>query len=223
MSARVREARVGVVQANLEKTRLTAPFDGVVAEINGELNEYVTPSPPGIATLPAVDLIDNSCFYVDAPIDEVDVAGVTMDMPARVTLDAFGKEVLPGRVRRIGDYVVDLEKQARTVEVEVAFDNPADYTRLLAGYSADVEIILDTHRDVLRVPSQALVEEKQVFVYLPDDGIVEKRVVRIGAHNWNYSEVVDGLKAGDLLVTNPDAEGLADGIAARPKETVTSP
>ncbi|MEW7977449.1 MAG: hypothetical protein AB2814_08415 [Candidatus Sedimenticola endophacoides] len=44
--ARVAAARVDVVRARMERTRLTAPFDGVVAEINGELNEYVTPSPP---------------------------------------------------------------------------------------------------------------------------------------------------------------------------------
>ncbi|MBW1693996.1 MAG: efflux RND transporter periplasmic adaptor subunit [Deltaproteobacteria bacterium] len=70
------EARVGVVKANLARTRLIAPFDGVVAEINGELSEYVTPSPIGIATPPVVDLIDNTCFYVTAPIDEVDVSHI---------------------------------------------------------------------------------------------------------------------------------------------------
>ncbi|MEN8174705.1 MAG: biotin/lipoyl-binding protein, partial [Pseudomonadota bacterium] len=62
--------RVAVKQATLARTRLVAPFAGVIAEVNGEVNEYVTPSPPGIATLPVIDLIDNSCFYVSAPIDE---------------------------------------------------------------------------------------------------------------------------------------------------------
>ena len=61
-TAAVSEARVGVTEATLEKTRLIAPFDGVVAEINGELNEYVTPSPIGIPTPPAIDLIDNQLF-----------------------------------------------------------------------------------------------------------------------------------------------------------------
>lgn len=223
MSARVREAQVGVVQANLAKTRLLAPFNGVVAEINGELNEYVTPSPPGIPTVPAIDLIDNSCFYVAAPIDEVDVSGVTRALPARITLDAFGTRQFAGQVRRIGDYVVDVEKQARTVEVEVAFDNPAEYQRLLAGYSADVEIILDVRKDVLRIPSEAILENNQVFVFLPDAKTVEKRTVRIGAHNWNFSEVLDGLNAGEMLVTNPDTEGLADGVSVQPAEAAATP
>jgi len=65
------EARISVVKANLDRTRLIAPFDGVVAEINGELSEFVTPSPIGIATPPVVDLIDNTCFYITAPVNDV--------------------------------------------------------------------------------------------------------------------------------------------------------
>ena len=61
---------------------LTAPFDGVVAEVNAELGEYVTPSPPGIPTPPAVDLIDDRCLYVTAPIDEVDAPEIRTGMPA---------------------------------------------------------------------------------------------------------------------------------------------
>ena len=57
-------ARLGVIRANLERTMLIAPFDGIIAKINGELNEYVTPSPQGIPTPPTIELLDTSCFYV---------------------------------------------------------------------------------------------------------------------------------------------------------------
>ena len=97
-TAAVSRARIGVAEAMLEKTRLIAPFDGVVAEINGELNEYVTPSPIGIPTPPAVDLIENRCFYMTAPIDEVDVAGIAVGQTARITLDAFGDRRFNGVV-----------------------------------------------------------------------------------------------------------------------------
>lgn len=214
-TARVSEARVAVAEANLAKTRLIAPFDGIVAEVNGELNEYVTPSPPGIPTLPAVDLVDNSCFYVAAPIDEVDVVGVEVGMPARLLLDAFAERRFDGEVRRIGAYVVDKEKQARTVEVEVVFADPADLQALLAGYSADVDIVLDTRRDVPWIPSEAILEEDRVLVFDPDSGTVTERQVRLGARNWQRSEVLEGLAEGELVVTNPDAEGLTDGAAAR--------
>ena len=79
-------------QVLLEETYLRAPFAGIVAEINGEIGEYVTPSPPGVATPPAVDLIDYSCLYVTAPIDEVDAGDLHTGLPARVSLDAFRGE-----------------------------------------------------------------------------------------------------------------------------------
>ncbi|BAN69734.1 efflux RND transporter periplasmic adaptor subunit [endosymbiont of unidentified scaly snail isolate Monju] len=201
-------------EAQLSKTRLTAPFDGVVAQINGELAEYVTPSPIGIATSPAIDLLDDRCFYVSAPIDEVDVGKVRPGQPARITLDAFGERRFAGQVRRIADYVLDREKQARTVEVEIAFTDVHDLPRLLAGYSADVEILFETRRDVLRIPSEALVENRYVFV-LRDDGILERREVTAGVGNWDYTEIRDGLREGERVVTSLDREGLADGAPAR--------
>ena len=214
-TAAVSQARVGVTRATLEKTRLIAPFDGVIAEINGELNEYVTPSPIGIPTPPAVDLIDNRCFYLTAPIDEVDVAGISVGQVARVTLDAFGARRFEGRVRRIADYVLDAEKQARTVDVEVEFVNPADIAQLLAGYSADVEIILDVQRDTLRIPTEALLDGTRVYVFDPDSGLIEQREVKTGTANWDHTQVTDGLAEGELIVTSVDREGLADGVMAR--------
>jgi HlyD family secretion protein len=214
-NAAVSQARVGVTEATLEKTRLIAPFDGVVAEINGELNEYVTPSPIGIATPPAIDLIANRCFYLTAPIDEVDVAGIDVGQSARVTLDAFGERRFRGSVRRIADYVLDLEKQARTVDVEVEFVDPADIEQLLAGYSADVEIILDVRKDTLRIPTEAVMDGDSVYVLDPAAGLVERRQVRTGTANWDHTEVTEGLEEGELVVTSVDREGLADGVDAR--------
>jgi HlyD family secretion protein len=214
-TAAVADAKIGVAQANLEKTRLIAPFAGVVAEINGELNEYVTPSPIGIPTPPAVDLIDNGCFYLTAPIDEVDVAQVAVGQSARVTLDAFGKRRFDGKVQRIADYVLDLEKQARTVDVEVEFIDRADLEQLLAGYSADVEIILEVRRDTLRIPTEAVLDDDQVYVFLADEQLLERRQIEPGIANWDHTEVLGGLTDGEWVVTSVGREGLADGARAR--------
>jgi HlyD family secretion protein len=214
-TAAVSRARVGVTEATLEKTRLEAPFDGVVAEINGELNEFVTPSPIGIATPPAIDLIANDCFYLTAPIDEVDVASISLEQAARITLDAFGAQEFAGRVRRIADYVLDVEKQARTVDVEVEFVHQEDIDRLLAGYSADVEIILEVRKNTLRIPTEALLEGRYVYLFLPQAGTVERRDVQTGTANWDHTEILEGLDEGDLVVTSVDREGLGDGVDAR--------
>ena len=210
-SALMSKARVGVAEATLARTRLIAPFNGVVAEINGELSEYVTPSPIGIATPPVVDLIDNTCFYVTAPIDEVDVPNIEPGMTARVSLDAFGDRHFEGNVRRIAPYVLDREKQARTVDVEVEFTTPDDIREMLAGYSADVEIILDVRKNTLRIPTEAVLEGNRVFVYLPDKKLIRERTFKSGISNWYYTEVISGLDPDQQVVVNVDRSGIKDG------------
>lgn len=202
-----------VLAADLERTRLTAPFAGVVAEVNGELNEYVTPSPPGIPTPPAVILLDTSCFYVSAPIDEVDAAAIKVGMVTRVTLDAFGEQSFPGRVRQIDPYVLDREKQARTVQVEVDFDTLVDTKSFLAGYSADVEIEIESRAQVLRIPTQALLDGGRVLVFKPAGRLHERKVVT-GLANWEVTEVISGLRQGEQVVVSTDRPGVKDGVLA---------
>jgi HlyD family secretion protein len=215
-TARVSAAKVGVARAELERTRLTAPFAGVVAEVSGELNEYVTPSPPGIPTPPAVDLIDDACFYISAPIDEVDAAKLQLGLDARVTLDAFGDTVLNGTVRRIAPYVLDLEKQARTVEVEVVIADPPADRPLLAGYSADVEIVIARHDAVLRIPTAAVRPGEPPTVLLLDaaTGLLEERAIENGLSNWELTEVLSGLVVGDQVVLSLDRDGVEAGARA---------
>ena len=214
-SARVSAERVGVVLAQLERTQLIAPFDGVVVEVNGEVGEYVTPSPPGIPTLPAVDLVDRSCFYVQAPIDEVDVSRITEKMSARISLDAFRGRVFPATVSRIADYVLDREKQARTVDIEVRFDNNEDVKQMLPGYSADAEVIISSRDNVLRIPTEALLEQHRVYVFNENSSLLEMREVETGLSNWQYTEIIKGLQAGEKLVLTPDRLGVEDGAFAQ--------
>jgi HlyD family secretion protein len=213
-SAERARAQIELARATLSRSRLTAPFGGVIAKIEGELNEFVTPSPVGVMTPPVVDLIENNCFYVTAPIDEVDGAAVRIGMVARITLDAYRDRRFSGTVRRIAPYVLDLEKQARTVDVEVAFDHPEDFAALLAGYSADVEIILESHTDTLMIPSEAVQEGNTVYRF--DEA--EQRVSRVtftpGLSNWVVTEAVAGLEEGAQIVINVDHPDLADGVTA---------
>ena len=212
------EANLEMNRALLEETYLRAPFGGIVAEINGEIGEYVTPSPPGVATPPAIDLIDYDCLYVNAPIDEVDAGELQRGLPARVTLDAFRGEVFAATLDRIAPYVLDLEKQARTVEIDVKFTDPEVRSRLLVGYSADIDIILQTHQDVLRVPTEAVMENDEVFRYNAESGTLERVVIGSGLRNWNFTEVTQNLQAGDRIVLSLDVQDLDDGVAVTPAD-----
>jgi HlyD family secretion protein len=206
------QARVDVTRVVQGRTVLVAPFDGTVAKIVGEVGEYSTPSPPGVATPPAIDLIDESCLYVKAPMDEVDAPKIQVGQPVRITLDALPQRSFPGKVRRIAPYVSAVEKQARTVDIEVDFDDPAAPGRLLVGYSADVEVILDLRKDTLRVPTAALLEGGRVLVL--EQGKLAERKVGPGLANWEYTEVVTGLSAGDRIVTSLERAGVKAGAAA---------
>ncbi|GMR09102.1 MAG: efflux RND transporter periplasmic adaptor subunit [Gammaproteobacteria bacterium] len=213
-SIEVSRARYDVARANLERTILRSPFNGTVAEINGELGEFITPSPIGVATLPAVDVIDNSCLYVKAPIDEVDSPNIVKEMLVRISLDAYSGQLFSGTVRRVSTYVLDLQKQARTMDVEVDFDAPDKIKGLLPGYSADVEIIIDSKKDVLRIPTESLLEGKQVYVFNADNNTLSLRDIKTGLSNWKYTEVTAGLVKGESIVTSIDRKGIKDGVSA---------
>jgi HlyD family secretion protein len=209
------KAQIQVIQSGLERTVLTAPFAGVVALITGEIGEYATPSPPGIATPPVVDLIDDTCLYVSAPMDEIDAPKLKIGQFARITLDALPGQTFAGKLRRIAPYVTEVEKQARTVDVEVDFEEPPKLP-LLVGYSVDVEAVIDRHDDVLRVPAQAIRRKDKVLV-LGTDGILEERRLKTGLANWAFTEVTDGLKAGDQVFLTSDQDDVKAGTQVKQK------
>jgi len=205
------KSRIAAAHAGLDRMVLRAPFDGIVADISGELGEYATPSPPGIPTPPAIDLIDDRCLFVSAPIDEVDAANIKAGQVARISLDAIKGKTYTGRVKRVAPYVLELEKQARTVEVEVDFIESPRAENLLVGYSADVEIIHARHENVLRIPTQALLEGKKVLLY-EADGVLIERTVTTGLANWEQTEITAGLIEGDQIVLTLDQEGVKAGM-----------
>ena len=206
------QMRVRATRVEQGRTVLYAPFAGTVAKIVGEVGEYSTPSPPGIPMPPAIDLIDESCLYVKAPMDEVDAPKISPGQPVRISLDAAPKQSFPGRVRRIAPYVSAVEKQSRTVDIEADFDHPEAVGRLLVGYSADVEVILAVHDNVVRVPTSALLEGGRVLV--PDaEGKLAERKIKTGLANWEYTEVLEGLAPGDRVVTSLEREGVKAGAS----------
>jgi HlyD family secretion protein len=213
-------ARREVVEQQIEKSRLRAPFAGVVAELNAKLGEFITPSPTGIATLPAIDLIDMSCMYVSAPIDEVDAPAIKPGMSACVSLDAFPDKRCGAVVRRVAPYVLEREKQARTVEVEVELKRPEDLADLLPGYSADIEVLVDEHPQVLRVPSEAVINGTEVLVYDAVSRRLKKQTFKPGVSNWEFTEVLQGLNAGTQIVTSIGRKDVKDGAYAIPDDGI---
>jgi HlyD family secretion protein len=141
---------------------------------------------------------------------------VRAGLPARISLDAFPDQSFPGHVRRVAPYVLDQEKQARTVEIEATFDDP-EKAGLLAGYSADVEVILDERADTLRLPTSVILPDKTVYLYDAAAGTIVVRPVETGIANWEFTEILGGLTAGDRVVSSIDRDGVAAGAAVKPE------
>jgi HlyD family secretion protein len=215
--AAVEQARAGVDLSSrrAQQSVLRAPFDGVVGDLSVEVGEWTTPSPPGMPIPPVMDILDPDSIYISAPMDEVDSSRIHAGQPVRVTVDAYPGRAFAGHVRRIAPFVLDVEEQNRTVEIEVSLDDgdAPGQVRLLPGTSADVEVVLEVRPGVLRVPTPALLEGGKVLVVQKDGKTnkLEERKVRTGLRNWDWTEVLDGLAPGDLVVTSLDKPEIKAG------------
>ena len=205
-------ANLRAAESELSKTLIVAPFDGVVAEVNVEVGEWVTPSPPLLTSPAVIDLIDPTSIYVSAPMDEVDAGAIGTGLPVKVSVDSRPGQSFPGRVARVAPYVLDTEAQNRTLEIEVSIDDPKIAESLLPGTSADAEVILETRADVVRIPTSALLRSEKVLVL--EDGVLVERAVELGLRNWQYAEVKSGLELGETVVVALDSKAVVAGARA---------
>ncbi len=203
-------AAVSLAQTRVSKMVLHAPFDAIVAEVDAEIGEWVTPSPPALPVPAAIDILDPSSIFISAPMDEVDSAHIKVDQKVRVSVDSFPEKHFWGRVTRVAPYVVDVEAQNRTVEVEVGLDDSEVIAKLLPGTSADVELLLAVKESVLRIPTPALLEGNRVLVVDESDYLVSTEV-EIGLSNWDFTEIRRGLQPGERVVVSLDRADVEAG------------
>jgi len=206
------KASVRAAEAELQKTQIVAPFNGVVAEVSTEVGEWVTPSPPLLTSPAVVDVIDPSSLYVSAPMDEVDSGKIRKGQRVRLTVDSRPGDEFMGSVLRVAPYVLDVEAQNRTVEIEAQFDDPELAGSFLPGTSADVEVILEVRTGALRIPTSALLEGNRVLVL--EDGMLAERSVELGLRNWEYAELLSGLSEGEQVVVSLDRVEVKAGVTA---------
>jgi len=206
-AARVESQKAAVTRAEIavEKCDLHAPFKAVVADLYVELGEWAVPGKV------AMKLIDPDHLYVRAELDEVDLAGVRVGLPARVTLDPYKNRKLAAKVTRVAPYVSELQEQNRTVEIELEFTGGTEGLDLKHGTSADVEVILREEPGVLRIPAQALLEGNRVLIAAAD-GRARARTLKIGVRNWEFAHVLEGLAEGERVIVSLESEKLKDGV-----------
>lgn len=202
---RVNRAEVALVQARLAKTRLLAPFDGLLGLRKVSVGDYVQPGTD------LVSLFDLSVLKVDFRIPEIHASRVNVGQRIKMTLDAYPGQLFTGEVYAI-DPQIDLNGRSLLLRARIPNSDGA----LRAGLFARVELILSSNDNVLMVPETALVPtgEKQ-FVYRVVEGKAVWTQIEKGMRQGEMVEVREGLQAGELVVTAGHLK-IQDGMPVSP-------
>ncbi len=204
------EAQLAQDRANLKQleeqlsyTTIASPLDGIVLSRDVEVGDAVSSILVlgSTATL-VMTLGDTSEVYVKGKVDESDIGKVYLGQPARIKVESYKDKTFTGKVTKISPMGVEKDN-VTTFEVRVSINNPEGM--LKAMMTANAEIILDEHKNVLQIPEGSIMydKDKNASVEVPDPHGKEgkrKIAVNIGISNGAKTELLKGLKEGDQVV-----------------------
>ncbi len=203
--ADVEQARAGLKQLEeqLSYTTITSPINGVVLSRDVEVGDAVSSILVlGSAATLIMTIGDTSEVYVKGKVDESDIGKVYLGQPARIHVETFKDKTFYGHVTKISPMGVEKDN-VTTFEVRVSINNPGG--ELKAEMTANAEIILDEHHNVLMVPEAAIMydKDKNASVDIPVPSAkngMKKIPIKIGISNGVKTEVLAGLKQGEEVV-----------------------
>lgn len=196
-------AQLKQLQEQYDYTTITSPIDGVVLSRDVEIGDAVSSILVlGSSATLVMTLGDTSEVYVKGKVDESDIGKVYLGQPARIKVESFKDKTFNGKVTKISPMGVEKDN-VTTFEVRVSINNPGG--ELKAAMTANAEIILDEHKNVLQIPEGAIIydKDKKSYVEIPNPSAKDgkkKIAVNIGISNGAKTEVLNGLKEGDQVV-----------------------
>jgi RND family efflux transporter MFP subunit len=194
------QSRLDELRINQQNTIITSPVNGFVSRRVVDPGAFVSPNAP------VVEVVDITRVRMVANIIEKDLKQIAVGDMARVEVDAFPGEDFMGRIARVSPV---LDPSTRTAPIEVEISN-AQY-RLKPGMYARVGIITESHPNALVVPTNAVVDVNGTRgVYLSVNNAAAFHPVKIGIEGNERTEILDGVAAGDRVVTT-GAAGLRNG------------
>jgi HlyD family secretion protein len=204
------EGQVAQDRANLKQleeqlgyTTIESPIDGIVLSRDVEIGDAVSSILVlGSSATLVMTLGDTSEVYVKGKVDESDIGKVYLGQPARIKVESFKDKTFTGKVTKISPMGVEKDN-VTTFEVRVSINNPEGV--LKAMMTANAEIILEEHKNVLQIPEGSIIydKDKKASVEIPDPKAKEgkkKVAVNIGISNGAKTELLSGLKEGDSVV-----------------------
>jgi HlyD family secretion protein len=203
--AQVQQAQASLKQLEeqLSYTTITSPMDGVVLSRDVEKGDAVSSILVLGSTATLVMTVgDTHQVYVQGKVDEADIGKVFLGQPARIKVESFRDKTFLGKVTRIAPLGVEKDN-VTTFEVRVSIDNPGG--ELKANMTANAEILLDEHKNVLTVPEQAVKfdKDRNATIEVPDSTQkTGRRIVQVktGLSDGTKIELVSGLKESDPVI-----------------------
>jgi HlyD family secretion protein len=196
-------ANLKQLEEQLGYTTIESPIDGIVLSRDVEIGDAVSSILVlgSTATL-VMTLGDTSEVYVKGKVDESDIGKVYLGQPARIKVESFKDKTFTGKVTKISPMGVEKDN-VTTFEVRVSINNPEGV--LKAMMTANAEIILEEHKNVLQIPEGSIIydKDKKASVEIPDPKAKEgkkKIAVNIGISNGAKTELLQGLKEDDQVV-----------------------
>ncbi|MFP4082191.1 MAG: efflux RND transporter periplasmic adaptor subunit [Candidatus Aminicenantes bacterium] len=184
------EIEVKKARLKLEKTKVRAPFSGIVYDIQVSPHEHITNSKK------LFTLIDISRIRVHAKILESEISRIRVGREADLSFSAYPGKVFKGEVKALSP-VVDPED--RTCRVIIGMKNPQE--EIKPGMHAEVEIAAQIYKDRLLIPQQAvLVRGGRKLAFVVEEGLAKWRYIEVGRENEDYAEVLDGLKERESVI-----------------------
>lgn len=217
---RANEAQITELEKDLANTVIEATMTGVVTRVNNEVGEMVLGTANNIGTT-IMSIADLEHMILRARIDEANVALVKEGQPATVYVLAHGEREFKGVVERVRLYREFYRDGTAYVEAEILIEKPEGEV-LGIGWNANADIEVQTQFDVIKVPSQAVMDQRveeipdgvptdhidtaKTFcriVYRNVDGKAVMTPVRIGSSDLTHTVILAGLSDGDQIVAGP--------------------
>ena len=190
-NAQVAEARLKLAQARLSKMRIVAPFDGAVGIRSVSLGDYVKDGTD------LVNIEDVRVLKVDFRLPERNFTQIHVGQAVEVVADALPGERWQGQIEAINPKV---DANGRSLEIRARLDNTSG--KLRPGMFVRVRVIVGERQNALMVPEESIVPQgEEFYVYRVVDGAARRVPVKIGVRRGAMVEVVQGLAAGDQVVT----------------------
>ncbi len=192
---------VGVAVKQLESATITAPFDGIIADLEMKQADFIVA--PGLSAGTPMYMVKPDSLEVSTEVDEIDIAGVQVGQKALITLDAVPDQPVEGKVDSISLLpIVKLQSSGVVVyEVKVGFAGvPPAWAK--AGMSANVDIVTSEKKGVVLVPDKSIKKNSQgqKIVDVLRDQKVQEQPVEVGLTDGTRIEVIKGLDEGDIVL-----------------------